>query len=645
MVIGYLLLSAASFLLLLDIYTLSRKGSSKKSLWRSSSNFVLSTLCILAAFFVYVNSFLNNNYALKDVYSYSSADLSILYKFYASWAGIGGSLLLWSIILNVICLMYRISHRTDFELNKSSYIYLNTFLLFIVAATILADPFAGLSFRVAGGLGLNPLLQSPWMAIHPPIIFLGYSLPFFPLAFSLSNLSKGKDEHASSINFFMKMSWLVFTLGIALGGVWAYEVLGWGGYWSWDPVETASLLPWLMLTAYFHTTPLSSQGRSLTREFSIFASSLLVIFATITTRSGLLESVHAFEASVTGTALPFIMLSIYLVGYFIYLKWKVNKPVFRLSIVTASKDSIALATAYVALLYITMVCLLGISLPAVRSVQLGSSYSVGKEFYNTWLLPPTILFVGALICCNAPKKMRSKYCVAVVILAILCGFIAAILGIPTPNQMANLGIPVLLVALAFSSYTFLGGLANLRSKRFLSTTGRSLIHASLVIILLGVFLSSSMETNDQRILKIGEVYSGDNFTLKLTNLTLSGPSGSVYTYNGTLPEHSSLEFDILASSHGSSHGGRLWTGLYTVYGMTSRPLIFRSLLRDIYITAGFSDQLYQAMLIKLSAGKQSQLTQFAVQVKVIPFVSLIWIGVSLFSLGIVLSMVYDHKRK
>ncbi|MDX1702083.1 MAG: cytochrome c biogenesis protein CcsA, partial [Melioribacteraceae bacterium] len=282
--VGNLLLSIASLLLIIDIYMLSKSNLHTKSSDRYSKVFILSILGILSAFLLYVSSFLRDDFSLKDVYAFSSTSLPVLYKLYASWASVGGSLMLWSTTLALIYLVYRQSQNKQSESSLSRvYTHLDVFLILLLSATILADPFAQLNFIALDGLGLNPLLQSPWMAVHPPIIFLGYVLPFFPLAIMFAYLSKSKDNYERSIIFFTRLSWLLFTLGIALGGAWAYEVLGWGGYWSWDPVETASLLPWLMLTAFFHTASLSNGNKTLIREFSILSASLLVIFATLVT--------------------------------------------------------------------------------------------------------------------------------------------------------------------------------------------------------------------------------------------------------------------------------------------------------------------------------------------------------------------------
>lgn len=643
MFIGNLLLSIASLLLLIDIYMLSKSNLSVKSSDRKSKAFILSILGILSAFLLYVSSFLHDDFSLKDVYAFSSTGLPVLYKLYASWASVGGSLILWSTLLGLIYLVYRQSQIKRSESSLSLvYTHLNVFLILLLSATILADPFAKLNFIALDGLGLNPLLQSPWMAVHPPIIFLGYALPFFPLAMMFAYLSKSKGNYEKTIIFFTRLSWLLFTLGIALGGAWAYEVLGWGGYWSWDPVETASLLPWLMLTAFFHTTSLSNGNKTIVREFSILAASLLVIFATLVTRSGILESVHAFGAS-AATAMPFILLFAYLCGYFIYLKSKVKKPIIKLSS-SGGKISLSLTLAYVSLLYITVVCILGILLPALLSIQVGGVYSLGKEFYNTWLFPPTILFIIALIFCNSPKRFGLKACIASVILLVLIGILAVTLNAPTPNQVTNFGLPLLFLAFSFALYNLFEKMLQKKRMNILSHLGRSMIHASLILILIGVFLSSSMEVSEEIPVKINEVKSVLGVELKVTNLRFSGPIGSIYTQGEILPAHSSLVIDVGASSDGRTYDGQLWTGLYALYGLTSRPVIFRSIQKDIYTTVGFTGSLYQNLIMKLTESGDPNLSQLMIQVKIIPFVNLIWIGASFLSIGIIISMISDFRK-
>lgn len=170
-----------------------------------------------------------------------------------------------------------------------------------------------------------------------------------------------------------------------------------------------------------------------------------------------------------------------------------------------------------------------------------------------------------------------------------------------------------------------------------------MIHVSLILILIGVFLSSSMEVSEEIPVKINEVKPILGIKLKVTNLRFSGPIGSIYTQNEILPAYSSLVIDVEASSDGRIYDGQLWTGLYTLYGLTSKPVIFRSIQEDIYITVGFTESLYQNLIMKLTESGEPNLSELIVQVKIIPFVNLIWIGVSLLSLGIIISMISDFK--
>ena len=152
-----------------------------------------------------------------------------------------------------------------------------------------------------------------------------------------------------------------------------------------------------------------------------------------------------------------------------------------------------------------------------------------------------------------------------------------------------------------------------------------------------------MEVSEEISVKINEAKPVLGIELKVTHLRFSGPTGSIYTQNEILPAYSSLDIDVEASSNGRINNGQLWTGLYTLYGLTSRPVIFRSIQEDIYITVGFTEELYQNLIIKLTESGEPNLSELMVQVKIIPFVNLIWIGVSLLSLGIIISMISDFK--
>ncbi|RSD35107.1 MAG: cytochrome c-type bioproteinis protein CcmF [Methanohalophilus sp.] len=248
------------------------------------------------------------------VYTHSSLDLSTYYRLSAFWAGQEGSLLLWAWAISVMLLVLRYASRFStgnvFTVTRIlSLGILSVFLMLLVldnpfavyyskAGSIMVsnwNPFIH-PYHLTDGQGMNPLLRNPWMAIHPPILFLGYAAFTIPFTSAIAGLLLNDSSWRKIANNWMRISWLFLTAGIGLGGFWAYEVLGWGAwYWSWDPVETSSLIPWITATAYLHTIyGRQGQFRFLAPAMAIF-SFILVIFATFVTRSGMWASVHSWQ--------------------------------------------------------------------------------------------------------------------------------------------------------------------------------------------------------------------------------------------------------------------------------------------------------------------------------------------------------------
>ena len=180
-----------------------------------------------------------------------------------------------------------------FNINVCQVFGVVVFVFIIVC--LLANPFERFSITPVEGMGLNPELQSIWMAIHPPIVFVAYAFVVLAFASTIASIKTNKEIDTSRLfKASTYMAWLLLTVGIALGGAWAYAVLGWGGYWSWDPVETASLLPWLFLVAYFIVKAISKNKTSLARELMIMITFASLVFLSALTRGGLTQSVHSY---------------------------------------------------------------------------------------------------------------------------------------------------------------------------------------------------------------------------------------------------------------------------------------------------------------------------------------------------------------
>src|SRR3954468_11955242 len=255
---------------------------------------------------VLVTSAFRNDFSISYILHHSNRDLPLPYKFATLWSGQEGSLLFWSLLLSGYGLVLRLRHKTDIQLvAHASVILAGVQVFFLLLVNFAARPFALASGPVAAdGNGLNPLLQYPEMVIHPPMLYLGYVGFAVPFAFALGALiMKYPGEKWIHITRRWTMvTWCFLTCGIFLGAHWAYSVLGWGGYWGWDPVENASFFPWLTGTAFLHSV-MMQEKRGMLKTWNvwlIFSTFMLSILGTFLTRSGVVSSVHAFAQSSIG---------------------------------------------------------------------------------------------------------------------------------------------------------------------------------------------------------------------------------------------------------------------------------------------------------------------------------------------------------
>uniref|UniRef100_A0A7C2SK77 Heme lyase CcmF/NrfE family subunit n=2 Tax=Archaeoglobus fulgidus TaxID=2234 RepID=A0A7C2SK77_ARCFL len=283
---GFLLLITSLITCFLAFtFFLAKKGQLGEILLYISTSIAFATLLLL------LNYLITDSFSIWYVYANSNAEMSLLYKISALWAGREGSLLLWVVFNLLITSSYINWGKKDDRKAKVAAV-MTLFTSYLIANIILfSNPFVVLPYTPPNGAGLNPLLRTVEMVFHPPVVFLAYSLSALLFSVTLAN-SYGERTVA-------RLTWIFLTLGIVIGGWWAYRTLGWGGFWGWDPVENASLLPWLTLTAYFHLT----RGR----EYFAYLTFSLILFATFITRSGIVSSVHSFgEASEYSYIIPIL---------------------------------------------------------------------------------------------------------------------------------------------------------------------------------------------------------------------------------------------------------------------------------------------------------------------------------------------------
>jgi cytochrome c-type biogenesis protein CcmF len=351
-----------------------------------------SFVALTCAAFALVWASFTNDYSVSYILHHTNKDLNTAYKFSALWSGQEGSLLLWAWLLSAYGFVLRMRHKVDVRLSAfASTILAGIQVFFLLLLNFAAPPFAIQPGPVAqDGFGLNPLLQYPEMVIHPPMLYLGYVGFSVPFAFALGALMMRYpgEKWIHITRRWTMVTWLFLTCGIFLGAHWAYSVLGWGGYWGWDPVENASLMPWLTGTAFLHSV-MMQEKRGMMKSWNvwlIFSTFMLTILGTLLTRSGIVSSVHAFAQSSIGDWFYGFIIIVFAVCLFTFFKQKDHLKSENKLESLVSRESSFLFNNLV-LLAACFTVLWGTLFPVLSEYVQGSKVTVGAPFYNRVNLP------------------------------------------------------------------------------------------------------------------------------------------------------------------------------------------------------------------------------------------------------------------
>ena len=351
-----------------------------------------SFIALSAAAFALVYCAFTNDFAVSYILHHSNRALPWPYKFAALWSGQEGSLLLWAWLLSAYGFVLRVRHKVDVKLTAyASTILAGIQIFFTLLLVFAAPPFAMVRGAVpADGFGLNPLLQYPEMVLHPPLLYLGYVGFSVPFAFALGALMMRYpgEKWIHITRRWTMVTWLFLTCGIFMGAHWAYAVLGWGGYWGWDPVENASLMPWLTGTAFLHSV-MMQEKRGMMKSWNvwlIFTTFMLSILGTLLTRSGLVSSVHAFAQSSIGSWFWAFLVIVLSVCLFTYLLQRDHLKSEHKIESLVSRESSFLFNNLV-LLAACFTILWGTLFPIISEYVQGSKVTVGPPFYNRVAVP------------------------------------------------------------------------------------------------------------------------------------------------------------------------------------------------------------------------------------------------------------------
>jgi cytochrome c-type biogenesis protein CcmF len=360
---------------------------------------IASFIATSCAAFALVWAAFTNDFSVAYIVQHSNRALDIKYKFAALWSGQEGSLLLWAWLLTGYGFVLRLRHKVDVTLTAyASTILAGIQVFFLLLVNYPATPFS----LVPGGLipadgnGLNPLLQYPEMVIHPPMLYLGYVGFAVPFAFALGALMMRYpgEKWIHITRRWTMVTWLFLTVGIFLGMHWAYNVLGWGGYWGWDPVENASLMPWLTGTAFLHSV-MMQEKRGMMKSWNvwlIFSTFLLAILGTLLTRSGLVSSVHAFAQSPIGTWFWIFLVLVLAVCTFTYILNRDHlRTEHRLESLVSRESSFAFNNLI--LLAACFTILWGTLFPVMSEYVQGYRVTVSAPWYNRIGVPVGVLLL------------------------------------------------------------------------------------------------------------------------------------------------------------------------------------------------------------------------------------------------------------
>src|SRR6202789_2156198 len=359
---------------------------------------ISSFVALSGAAFALVWASFTNDYSVSYILHHTNRDLNTAYKFSALWSGQEGSLLLWAWLLSAYGFVLRVRHKVDVRLSAfASTILAGIQVFFLLLLNFAAPPFAIQPGPVAtDGFGLNPLLQYPEMVIHPPMLYLGYVGFAVPFAFALGALMMRYpgEKWIHITRRWTMVTWMFLTCGIFLGAHWAYSVLGWGGYWGWDPVENASLMPWLTGTAFLHSV-MMQEKRGMLKVWNmwlVFAAFWLAILGTFLTRSGIISSVHAFAQSSIGDWFAWFLGITFVVFLFFFIKNRSHlKSEHKLESLISRESSFLFNNLLLLLACFTV--LWGTWFPKISEWVQGNKVTVGAPFYNKVNIPVALLLL------------------------------------------------------------------------------------------------------------------------------------------------------------------------------------------------------------------------------------------------------------
>jgi cytochrome c-type biogenesis protein CcmF len=368
---------------------------------------ILTTAALLASVYLYYLIF-TDNFAFRYVWEYSASTQEFFYKLAAFWAGQAGTYLLW-LVLNALFGYQILRHGGRYT--QPAMTVLSLVNLFLLVLMVKVSPFEVMPFFSPDGAGLNPLLKDPWMVVHPPVIFVGYSMAGVAFAIAMAALLRGRfDDWAQRVFPWVAMTALMLGAGNILGGYWAYKTLGWGGYWAWDPVENSSFIPWLVSLALLHGLIIERHTGAFRRTNLLLTAFVfvLVVYGTFLTRSGVLAnfSVHSFVDLGQNSWLAGFLIG-YLVLSLVLFAWRAGSTDSRPFDYNFFTRRFSLFAGMMLLVVFSLIVLFWTSLPLLTMAFTDNPRAADVATYNSFALPFAVLY--CLFLAFAPMTSGAAY--------------------------------------------------------------------------------------------------------------------------------------------------------------------------------------------------------------------------------------------
>ena len=603
-----------------------RKASTRKA---GEAALLSAAAAAAAALFILAFMLLNHDYRSAYVYEHADRNMGVEYLLCAVWGGQAGSLAFWAALQTFFTAAVVL-----FSKDKPRFVlgFLAAFQTYFIALVLFhSNPFEPVGHLVMRGLGMNPLLLNPFMAVHPPTLFLGFVGFSVPTAFAFNALleRKFRPEWLDAARPWILFAWLFLSVGNLLGMVWAYEELGWGGYWGWDPVENASFMPWLTSTALIHIALIKKPGRLFASAGVILppATFALIVFGTFITRSGVIQSVHAFSDTTVGPYLLGLIIALVLMtAVLVIVRRKELVPQEGFGGILGTK-SLVRATFWILLLSTAFVWI-GTMAPLFTELFKGEKVASTPEFFNKWMVPLGLsLFLVLGVCLwIADLSRRSAESRKARLFALLRPLVPAIAaaGIgaakwgggeaPALISFALIGwilgvlVPEIFRLVRRISTGKSGGTGGLRS------LGAQLVHAAVVALFLG-FTGEAYTTQADAVMQEGDTLSVGDYRVQFLGLRDDNDYQKYAVY---------ADLNIRRSGRPL---GTFSTGRFFYHSHSGQPTsevsIVRSLSDDLFLILGNIDENTGAT---------------AIRAVVNPLVSFIWIGGVLLVFGTIIGL-------